>query len=135
MAQRFKQHLSDVIDGRNMLILEMSRDLNLQEHFQTMIKDLDLTEQTFKSRLRYIIISILGDNSTNNGRFISLLLFSKELDSYLMMHSKWYRRDVLIEQLHTTLLEINYKLITKEEYSFWGYTMIIFLCSIVLILF
>ena len=40
---------------------------------------------------------------------------------------------MLIQTLNSILSESDYELYNKEEYSFWEYTIILFLCSIVLI--
>ena len=136
MSEQLKQFLNDVLDGKNSLIInEISKDyLNSQDdQFQTKIKDLNLTEHSFELGLK-MIVTILLNNSKNNGRLASLLIFSMKLDSFHSLNSSWYRRDMLIET-YNALSKSNYELSNREEYSFWEYTIILFLCSIVLILF
>ena len=99
MSQRLKRYLNDVLDGENMITGEMSNDLNLHDRFQSMIQDLNITEQTFECCLKEIATVLLED-SMNHGCLVTLLLFSRELDSYHSMHSAWYRRSMLIETLH-----------------------------------
>ena len=137
MSERSKQFLNDVLDRKNSIINEIFKDLNSQERFQSIIKDLNLTEQTFECGLKEIAALVLSD-SMNNGCFVSLLIFSMELDSFHSVYSAWYRRDMLIETLHKIFLESSIRpkqLYKKEDYYFWEYTLILFVCSVVLILF
>ncbi len=126
-----RQFLINVLDGRNSFINKISVDFNKKEQFQKMIDDLCLTEQSFELKLKRIA-SLLLSNSKNNGRLTVLLLFSMELDSFHSLNSSWYKRDMLIETLYNILLDR--KRIEEEEYPFWEYTLILFVCSIVLII-
>ena len=103
MSEGLKQYLNDVFDGKNTTILEISQDLNSQNRFQSMVRDLKITEQSIDRSVKSIASMLLKD-STNIGCVVSLLLFSMELDSYHSTHSSsWYRRDVLVETLHDIL--------------------------------
>ena len=100
MSQRLKQYLNYVFDGKNMIIVEISQDSNLQMRYQSMVKDLKITKQSLAHCLKEIGTVLLKD-PMNNGYIVSLLLFSMELDSYHSLHSSsWYRRDILVETLH-----------------------------------
>ena len=135
MSQRLKRYLNGVLDGENMIIGEMSNDLNLHDRFQSMIQDLNITEQTFECCLKEIATVLLED-STNHGRLVTLLLFSRELDSYHSMHStSWYRRSMLIETLHNIFLEYSNRIYKNQGYYFLEYSFILLLFSCLLILF
>ena len=100
MSQRLKRYLNDVLDGKNMNILDVSQDLNSQNRFQSMVKNLNITEQSLERSIKNIASMLLKD-STNTGCVVSLLLFSMELDSYHLIHSSsWYTRDMLVETLY-----------------------------------
>ena len=124
-----KQFVINVLDGRNSLINKISADFNKKEKFQKIIDDLCLTEETFEPTLKRLAKSLL---LKNNGHLTVLLLFSMELDSFYSLNSSWYKRDMLIETLYNILLDI--KCIEEKEYPFWEYTLILFICSIVLII-
>ena len=128
-----RQFLIDVLDGRNSIINKISKDLNHKEQFQTMVNELSLTEHSFEPKLKTIATILIPRNSKNIGCFASLLIFGIELDSFHSLNSSWYRRDMLIETLYNILL--GSKLTKREEYSFWEYTIILFVCLTFLILF
>ena len=135
MSQRLKRYLNDVLDGENMITGEMSNDLNLHDRFQSMIQDLNITEQTFECCLKEIATVLLED-SMNHGRLVTLLLFSRELDSYHSMHStSWYRRSMLIETLHNIFLEYSNRIYRKKCYYFCKYSLLLLVFSLILILF
>ena len=135
MSQRLKRYLNDVLDGENMIVGEMSNDLNLHDRFQSMIKDLNITEQTLECCLKEIATVLLED-SNNHGCLAILLLFSRELDSYHSMHSgKWYRRSMLIETLHNIFLEYSNKIYKNKGYYFLECSFILFVFSFILLLF
>ena len=125
--------LINMLDGRNSFINKIYADFNKKEQFQKMIDDLCLTEQSFEPTLKRIA-SLLLSNSKNNGRLTVLLLFSMELDSFHSLNSSWYKRDMLIETLYNILLDRERIEEKEEEYPFWEYTLILLICSIVLII-
>ena len=101
MSQRLKRYLNDVFDGKNMNILEMSKDPNLQNRYQSMIKTLNITDKQTLERCMKIIASESLKPPMKDGHIVSLILFSVELDSYHSIHnSSWYRRDMLVETLY-----------------------------------
>ena len=123
-----KQFIINVLDGRNSLINKISSDFNKKEQFQKIIDHLCLTEETFEPTLKRLAKSLL---LKNNGHLTVLLLFSMELDSFHSLNSSWYKRDMLIETLYNILLD---RKRIEEEYPFWEYTLILLICSIVLII-
>ena len=123
-----KQFVINVLDGRNSLINKISADFNKKEQFQKMIDDLCLTEETFEPALKRLAKSLL---LKNNGHLTVLLLFSMELDSFYSLNSSWYKRDMLIETLYDILLD---RKRMEEEYSFWEYMLILFICSLLIII-
>ena len=122
---KLKQFLIDVLDGRNSFINKVSKDLDLKEQLKMLVNDLSLTEHSFQPKLD-TIVTLLLSNSMSNGCWVSLLLFSMELDSYHSLNSPWYRRQMLIETLYNNKL-LNSKFSKEEEYSFWVYVVIIIL--------
>ena len=134
MSQRLKRYLDDVMDGNNTAILEISQDLSLQNRFKSLVKDLNITEQTLECCLKEIATVLLED-SVNYGCLVSLLLFSREFDSYHSTHSVWYRRYMLIETLHDIFLEYSNRLYKKQCYYFCKYSLLLLVFSLILILF
>ena len=131
MSEGLKQYLNDVFDGKNTTILEISQDLNSQNRFQSMVKDLKITEQSLERSIKNIA-SILFKDSTNSGCIVSLLLFSMELDSYHSIHSSsWYRRDMLVEILYDILSNPSKQ---KDSNLFRICSFISFVCFTMLIL-
>ena len=128
-----RQFIIDVLDGQNSIIDKISKDFNHKEQLQTMVKELSLTEQSFEASVMMIATILLPQDSKNNGCFASLLIFSIELDSFHSLNSSWYRRDMLIETLNNILLDSKH--CKRNEYSFWEYTFILFVCLTFLILF
>ena len=129
MSQRLKQYLNDVFDGKNMVIVEISQDSNLQMRYQSMVKNLKITKQSLAHCLKEIGTVLLKD-PMNNGYIVSLLLFSMELDSYHSLHSSsWYRRDILVEILHDLFLCYDIQPINVDKHAnsnlFWSYSFII----------
>ena len=132
MSQRLKQYLNDVMDDENTVILEMSKDLCVQARFQSMIQDLNIySEQTLECCLTETAAELLKD-SMNTGYLVSLLLFSRELDSFHSTYSAWYRRDMLIETLHNIFLAYTNRLY-KKYYHFLRYPIVLLAFSLVYI--
>ena len=134
MSQRLKRYLDDVMNGNNTEILKVSQDLSLQNHLKSMVKDLNITEQTLECCLKEIATVLLED-SVNYGCLVSLLLFSREFDSYHSTHSVWYRRYMLIETLHDIFLEYSNRIYKNQGYYFLEYSFILLLSSFLIILF
>ena len=135
MSQRLKRYLNDVLDGKNMNILEVSQDLRLKNRLQLMVKNLNITEQSFESCMKNIASELLKD-PIKKSYFLTLLLFSKELDSYHSMHStSWYTRDKLLVILHDIFLEYSNRIYKKQGYYFCKYSLHLLVLYLILILF
>ena len=132
MSQRLKRYLNDVFDGKNMNILEMSKDPNLQNRYQSMIKTLNITDKQTLERCMKIIASESLKPPMKDGHIVSLILFSVELDSYHSIHnSSWYRRDMLVETLHDIFSNAS----KQEDSNLFGIcSLILFVCMPMLIL-
>ena len=132
MSQRLKRYLSDAFDGKNMNILEMSKDPNLQNRYQSMIKTLNITDKQTLERCMKIIASESLKPPMKDGHIVSLILFSVELDSYHSIHnSSWYRRDMLVETLHDIFSNAS----KQEDSNLFGIcSLILFVCMTMLIL-
>ena len=132
MSQRLKRYLNDVFDGKNMNILEMSNDPNLQNRYQSMIKTLNITDKQTLERCMKIIASESLKPPMKDGHIVSLILFSVELDSYHSIHnSSWYRRDMLVETLHDIFSNAS----KQEDSNLFGIcSLILFVCMTMLIL-
>ena len=132
MSQRLKRYLNDVLDGKNMNILEMSNDPNLQNRYQSMIKTLNITDKQTPERCMKIIASESLKPPMKDGHIVSLILFSVELDSYHSIHnSSWYRRDMLVETLHDIFSNAS----KQEDSNLFGIcSLILFVCMTMLIL-
>ena len=134
MSQRLKRYLNDVLDGKNMNILEVSQDLRLQKRLQLMVKNLNITEQSFESCMKNVASELLKDQ-IKKSYVLTLLLFSKELDSYHSMHStSWYTRDKLLVILHDIFLEYGNRIYKKQHHYFWEYFLILLITSLICIL-
>ena len=101
-----------------------------------MVEDLEITEQSFECILRMIVTTLLS-NSKNNGCFVSLLIFSMELDTFHSRNNSWYRRDMLVTTLYDIFLESNkkYDICKIDRYNFWQYALFLLFCTIIVILF
>ena len=132
MSQRLKQYLNDVFDGKNMNILEIRKDPNLQNRYQSIIKSLNITDNQTLERCMKIIASESLKPPMKDGHIASLILFSMELDSYHSINStSWYRRHILIEILHDIL---NHSSKEKESNVFGIFSFVLFVCMSMLLL-
>ena len=132
MSQRLKQYLNDVFDGKNMNILEIGKDPNLQNRYQSIIKSLNITDNQTLERCMKIIASESLKPPMKDGHIASLILFSMELDSYHSINStSWYRRHILIEILHD-ILYLSSK--EKKSNAFGIFSFVLFVCMSMLLL-
>ena len=127
-----KQYLHDVLNGKDKTIAEISEDLTTKDRFQPMVQNLQVTEETLESCLQGIAASLLT-SSSNDGCLVALLLLSIELDSFHSAHSAWYKRDVLIETLHSIFTEYDNKFHKKHYYHFQGLSLFLLVLSFILI--
>ena len=132
MSQQLKQYLNDVFDGKNMNILEISKDPNLQNRYQSIIKSLNITDNQTLERCMKIIASESLKPPMKDGHIASLILFSMELDSYHSINStSWYRRHILIEILHDILYHSSKE---KESNVFGIFSFVLFVCMSMLLM-
>ena len=133
MSQRLKEYLNDAFDGKNMEILEIRKDPNLQNRYQSIIESLNITDDQTLERSMKIIASESLKPPMKDGHIVSLILFSMELDSYHSINStSWYRRHILIEILNGILLNHPSK---EEDSNFFGiYSFVLFVCMTMLVL-
>ena len=132
MSQRLKQYLNDVFDGKNMDILEIRKDPNLQNRYQSIIKSLNITDNQTLERCMKIIASESLKPPMKDGHIASLILFSMELDSYHSINStSWYRRHILIEILHDILNQSSKE---KDSNLFGICSFVLFVCMSMLLL-
>ena len=132
MSQRLKQYLNDVFDGKNMDILEIRKDPNLQNRYQSIIKSLNITDNQTLERCMKIIASESLKPPMKDGHIASLILFSMELDSYHSINStSWYGRHVCIEILHDILNQSSKE---KDSNLFGICSFVLFVCMSMLLL-
>ena len=131
MSIDLKQYLRDVLEGKDTVITEILNDSTFKGKFQSLARNLQVTEQSLESCLKRIAASLLV-KPTNNGCLVALLLLSIELDSFHSTHSAWYKRDVLIETLHNIFIEYNGKF-HNMNYYFQGLSFILLVFSLILI--
>ena len=132
MSQRLKQYLNDVFDGKNMNILEIGKDPNLQNRYQSIIKSLNITDNQTLERCMKIIASESLKPPMKDGHIASLILFSMELDSYHSINStSWYRRHILTEILHDILSHSSKE---KDSNVFGIFSFVLFVCMSMLLL-
>ena len=127
--QLLKRFLNNVLERKNEIINTIYNDSKYKKQLRTMVKDLKITKESFKTDITVILTTVLKD-SKNNGYIASVLIFSMELDAYLTEKSSWYRRSMLIETLIPIL--ILSKHCKRVEYSCCKYLLIFFISSIVL---
>ena len=133
MSQRLKEYLNEVFDGKNTTILEIRKDLNLRNRYQSIIKSLNITDNQKLEKCMKIIASETLKPPMNDGHIVSLILFSMELDSYHSINiTSWYRRHILKEILQDILLNQSSQ---KKDSSFFGIcSFILFSCMTMLVL-
>ena len=127
--QQLKLFLNNVLARKNEIINTIYNDPQYKKQLRTMVKDLKITKESFKTDITVILTTVLKD-SKNNGYIASVLIFSMELDTYLTEKSSWYKRSMLIETLIPIL--ILSKHCKRVEYSCCKYLIIFFISSIVL---
>ena len=121
--QQLKLFLNNVLERKNEIINTIYDDPQYNKKLRTMVKGLEITEESFKTDVTVIITTILKE-SKNNGYIASVLIFSMELDAYLTEKSTWYRRSMLIETLIPVLILSNH---CKRVKYLWCKYLIIFL--------
>ena len=98
------------------------------KQLKPVVKDLEIIEENFETTVTEIITMTL-EKSETNGYIASVLIFSMELDAYLIKNSSsWYKRSVLIE----TLIPVLYK--HRKNQLSCKYLFIFIISSIVILL-
>ena len=129
--QQLKQLLYNVLERKNKTINTIYNDSNLNvKQLKTTVEQLRMTEESFKTDITAIVTMVL-EESKNNGYVASVLIFSMELDAHLTKNSSsWYKRCMLIE----TLIPILCKRCKNVEYLCCKYLIIFVISSIVILL-
>ena len=135
MSQELKMYIQDVLNGKNLYVTELYKDVESRKKLNKMVIDLNISKSSLKRSMQ-IIASKLFKNSPNRGHITSFLLFSMELDSHLST-STWYKRDMLIDLLHKIFLSHNIQpnKLYKQKDFFWGSPFIFFSIIFLLIIF
>ena len=128
MTQRLKQFLDDALDGKNVIINEISNDPYYKHQIEVMVKDMTFTKQSFEPNMKEIA-SLVLKRSTNYRYVIPLLLFGIHLDKYHSTYSTWYRRTLLVDILYEICVEQH-----NKKYYYWSGTFILLIGSIIFII-
>ena len=98
------------------------------KRLKPVVEDLGIIEENFETTVTEIVKMTL-EESKNNGYIASVLIFSMELDAYLIKNSSsWYKRSELIE----TLIPLLYK--HRKNQLSCKYLFIFIISSIVILL-
>ena len=127
--QQLKLFLNNVLERKNEIINTIYNEPKYKKQLRTMVKDLEITEESFKTDVTVIVTMILKE-SKNNGYIASVLIFSMELDTNLTKKFIWYRRSMLIETLIPVLISSNH--CKRVKYLCCKYLIIFIISSIVL---
>ena len=97
--QQLKQFLYNVLDRKNKTINTIYNDSKYVKQLKTMVEHLGITEECFKTDVTSIVTMVL-EESKNDGYIASILIFSMELDAYLNKYfSSCYKRSMLINRI------------------------------------
>ena len=78
-------------------------DSKCEKQLKTMVEHLGITKESLKTDVTAIVTMVLNE-SKNNGYIASVLILSMEFDAYLSKNSSsWYERSMLIETLISKL--------------------------------
>ena len=80
--QQLKRFLNNVLERKNETINTIYNDSKYGKQLKTVVEDLGITEESFKTDITVILTTVLKD-SKNNGYIASVLIFSMELDTHL----------------------------------------------------
>ena len=130
MQEQLKQLLNNVLERKNKTMNTIYNDNSnkIIKQLKPVVEDLEIIEENFETTVTEIITMTLK-KSKNNGYIASVLIFSMELDAYLIKNSSsWYKRSVLIE----TLIPLIYK--HRKNQLSCKYLFIFIISSIVILL-
>ena len=130
VEEQLKELLHDVLERKHKTMNAIYNDnLNqIVKRLKRVVKDLGIIEENFETTVTEIVTMTL-EESKNNGYIASVLIFSMELDAYLIKNSSsWYKRSVLIE----TMIPLLYK--HRKNQLSCKYLFIFIISSIVILL-
>ena len=130
VQEKLKELLYNVLERKNKTMNTIYNDNSNQivKRLKPVVEDLGIIEENFETTVTEIITMTL-EKSETNGYIASVLIFSMELDAYLVKNSSsWYKRSVLIE----TLIPLLYK--HRKNQLSCKYLFIFIISSIVILL-
>ena len=130
VQERLKELLYHVLERKNKTMNTIYNDNSnkIIKQLKPVVEDLEIIEENFETTVTEIITMTLKKSETD-GYIASVLIFSMELDAYLIKNSSsWYKRSVLIE----TLIPLLYK--HRKNQLSCKYLFIFIISSIVILL-
>ena len=130
VQEQLKQLLNNVLERKNKTMNTIYNDNSnkIIKQLKPVVEDLEIIEENFETTVTEIITMTL-EKSETDGYIASVLIFSMELDAYLIKNSSsWYKRSVLIE----TLIPLLYK--HRKNQLSCKYLFIFIISSIVILL-
>ena len=130
VQEQLKELLYNVLEKKNKTMNTIYNDNSnkIIKQLKPVVKDLEIIEENFETTVTEIITMTLKKSETD-GYIASVLIFSMELDAYLIKNSSlWYKRSVLIE----TLIPLLYK--HRKNQLSCKYLFIFIISSIVILL-
>ena len=130
MQEQLKELLYNVLERKNKTMNTIYNDNSnkIIKQLKSVVEDLEIIEENFETTVTEIITMTLKKSETD-GYIASVLIFSMELDAYLIKNSSsWYKRSVLIE----TLIPLLYK--HRKNQLSCKYLFIFIISSIVILL-
>ena len=101
VQEQLKELLYNVLERKNKTMNTIYNDNSnkIIKQLKSVVEDLEIIEENFETTVTEIITMTL-EKSETDGYIASVLIFSMELDAYLIKNSSsWYKRSVLIETL------------------------------------
>ena len=130
VQEQLKELLYNVLEKKNKTMNTIYNDNSnkIIKQLKPVVEDLEIIEENFETTVTEIITMTLKKSETD-GYIASVLIFSMELDAYLIKNSSsWYKRSVLIE----TLIPLLYK--HRKNQLSCKYLFIFIISSIVILL-
>ena len=130
VQEQLKELLYNILERKNKTMNTIYNDNSnkIIKQLKPVVEDLEIIEENFETTVTEIITMTLKKSETD-GYIASVLIFSMELDAYLIKNSSsWYKRSVLIE----TLIPLLYK--HRKNQLSCKYLFIFIISSIVILL-
>ena len=130
VQEQLKELLYNVLERKNKTMNTIYNDNSnkIIKQLKPVVEDLEIIEENFETTVTEIITMTLKKSETD-GYIASVLIFSMELDAYLIKNSSsWYKRSELIE----TLIPLLYK--HRKNQLSCKYLFIFIISSIVILL-